>query len=170
MTRISPRDDKGALAEAQQDKTHTGVSEEVIPYGKFVMVGSNTLSGTNYESNQGVKVFDGTTGQHILGIAKQSLEPGMDDDQYDANQPVEIGRSGIYLAEVDANSTGVSVGDTLAVMPSGDVMAESDLSSGSGEYAVTLENSEFVTSGAAGDIVVVELNMPCKQVETQLAA
>lgn len=154
---------KGFVASGRDIKADSKVAEEVIPFGKGLKRGT--------DGEKQVLVWDGSAETDLFsGFAKETAHDGFEDDQANQYAPVSEFRSGEIYVEVDAGSSGVTAGQKVAVMPSGDVEAVSQLSTGTGgTYAVEIEDSEFKQAGNAGDYVVVEVDLPCGLTTTQLA-
>lgn len=152
---------KGRVAEGRKTAIDSKIAEGTIAFGTGVKYGTN--------AERQVLQWDG--GDDILaGIAVYSTGGHFDDEQYEQYDRVSVLRKGIVWMEVDTDSSGVTVGETPAITPNGDVEADSNLSSGStGNYAVTVTNGEIKTDGSAGDLVKVEVNFPTPTTNTDLA-
>ena len=154
---------KGAVATGREIKVDSMVAEEDIGFGLGLK------RGTDLEDQ--VLQWDGANSDDIFaGFAKISTNAGFDDEQTDQYFDVSAFRSGEIYLEVDADSGGVTAGQKIAVMPSGNIDAQANISTGTGgTYAVKVVDSEIKQAGNAGDIVKVEIDMPCDLEVVQLA-
>jgi len=154
---------KGFVASGRDIKVDSKVAEEVIPFGKGLKRGT--------DGEKQVLVWDGIANTDLFcGFAKETAHDGFEDNQANQYAPVAEFRGGEIYLEIDANSGGVTAGEKVAVLPSGDVDAVSNLSTGTGgTYAVEIGDSEFKQAGNAGDYVVAEVDLPCDLTVTQLA-
>lgn len=137
------------------------VAENVIAFGQAVKY------GTDPESQ--VLPWDGANSDDIFaGIAVYSITGDIDDDEYDQYDPVSVLKVGTVWVKVADTSSGITAGESAAVTPDG--FDAGGLTSGStGVYGVEIEGSEYLTSGSAGGMVKLMLNMPCKTTNVNLA-
>lgn len=153
----------GKVGTIRQPDVDSKIAEATIAFGKGLM------KGTDAESQ--VLEFDGTDSK-FDGFALYSIYASdLDNENYEENDPVSVLREGECYVKVDSGSSGINAGDRVAIMPSGDIDAVTNLSSGSsGDYAIELPNSEIKEDGAAGDVVMIEINSPQDATTTELAA
>ena len=157
---VKPQDNLGFSIESRQQHIDSAVSEGVVKYGKGIVYGSNIadVKGTADEVTPQVKEFDGTDANaKFAGIATDSTKPGLDDNQYNDKQSVSVLRKGIVMVEVDE---AVEFGDQVALMPSGNFGKQQVGGGTSGTYAINITDAQFKSSGAAGDTVKLEINLP----------
>lgn len=143
----------GQLAEGRLDHADSMAAEGVIPFGIALKKGTS--------SEKQVKAWDGAASTDVFaGIALYSQAGDLDNEQYADKNPCTVLRKGIVWVKLSANSAGVTAGDKVAVRDDG-LFDKAPLTSGTnGVYGVEIENAEFKSSGSAGDLVKLEINMP----------
>jgi len=147
----------GVIAEARERDIDSNVANAIVNFGKGLMY-----------AGDGVADFDGTTGQKFAGVALATVKPGFDLDQYDAQEDVSTLRKGIVWVMVDAGSAGVTKGDKVALMPSGNFDAEKAGGGATGNFALNINNAEFKSDAVAGEVVKLEINGPVDYTEVEL--
>lgn len=137
------------------------VAESAIPFGKAVKYGTDP-------ENQ-VLPWDGANaGDKFAGVAVYSITGDIDTEEYRQYDPASVLKVGTVWVKVADNSSGVTAGESAAVTPDG--FDAGGLTSGAtGTYGVEIEGSEYLTSGSAGELVKLAINMPCKTTNVNLA-
>lgn len=152
----------GRIAEGKIATSATSmVAEAIIAFGQAVKY------GTDPETQ--VLPWDGANqADKFAGIAVVSMTGDVDNDQYKQYDPASILKVGTVWVKVADTSGGVTAGEAAAVTPDG--FDAGGLSSGAtGVYGVEIEGSEYLTSGSAGELVMLAINMPCKTTNVNLA-
>ncbi|ABR46647.1 hypothetical protein Amet_4362 [Alkaliphilus metalliredigens QYMF] len=153
----------GRIAEASMSATARSMAAEGSPikYGKAVKL------GTDKEIQ--VKAWDGAASTDIFaGIALNSVTGDLDNDQYLQGNPVSVLKKGTVWVKVSADSAGVTAGQKAAVLEDGDFTAAPLSVDTNGVYGVELEGSEYLTSAAAGELVMLAINLPSTTKVVQL--
>lgn len=163
MIKDNPELKLGQIATVRQIHADSMIAEETIKFGKALMYGT--------DSEKQIKVFDGTTGKVLAGFAGFSIGASdLHNLNYEQYDDVAVLRRAVAWVETHSSVTDAERGDKVAVMPDGTVKPVGELSSGSGDYAIKLEDAEFKSDAGSEEKVKIEFSFPTAYSEQQLSA
>jgi hypothetical protein len=151
----------GRIAEARINTSSSSkAAEGAIEFGKAVKRGTNAAKQ--------IQEWDGANSDdQFAGIAVFSYGGDVDNEQYKDGDAARTLEAGVITVKLSPDSGGVSAGDQVEVRDDG--YFDTGLSSATnGVYGAEIENSEFLESGSAGDVVKARINLPGKVTVTQL--
>jgi hypothetical protein len=143
----------GMIAQGANFKVIGAITEAVIPFGVAVKRGTDPTDQ--------IKQWDGAAAtDRLLGFTVYSVEGNQDLKQYDAKANASILRQGQMFVKLSADSEDVVAGDKVGVLDDGLACKAFTAGAATATYGVNFDCGEFITPGVAGDIVIIEINLP----------
>jgi len=150
----------GRIAEGESSGVSMAAENAIVP-------GQAVKLGTDPEIQ--VKAWDGAASTNkFAGIAGQNLSYDLDNAQYEQGDPVPVIKKGVVWVKISASSAGVTAGQQAAVLPDGYFTAAPLVVGTSGTYGTEIEDSEYLSSAAAGALAKLSISLPCKTTNVQV--
>lgn len=147
----------GRIAEGESSGVSMAAENAIAP-GRAVKLGT--------DPEMQVKAWDGAAGgDQLAGVAGENFSYDLDQGHYQTGDPVPVVKKGVLWVLV---ADSVTAGQKAAVSADGHFTAAPLVVGTSGKYGAEIENSEYMTSAAAGELAKLSIALPCKITTVQV--